>query len=367
MFIGKSCIFLYVFSFTYTAVSRTEIATTADVSADANSPRNRDVPSGSDVNIRSDAPKGINKPSSTDIITIPNTQVSTDAPGSTHVTTRSVAPASEDAFSNTDVSTSDDAPTNKNAPGSTYVSTSVTVKPTAMATTAVPTTCEVFKATSTTPITVPIVRDCSDILEQGYTEINYGIYRIQPSGDSESFQVVCDLKTNGHEWIVFQRRFDGCQNFYLPWEDYKNGFGSLTGEHWLGLEKLHSLTTNGVWQLRVDMEDFSGNTVYAEYSKFAIGDESTYYKLSIGEYSGNAGDSLTYHANMAFSTYDKNHDISGMNCAERWQGAYWYSNCYHSNLNGRYLGSPVEDLTAMMWNGWKWEVLKKSEMKIRRV
>ena len=60
--------------------------------------------------------------------------------------------------------------------------------------------------------------------------------------------------------------------------------------------------------------------------------------------------------------------ISGKtDCAERYQGAYWYSSCYHSNLNGRYVGSPVEDHTAMMWFGWKREMLEKSEMKIRRV
>ena len=98
------------------------------------------------------------------------------------------------------------------------------------------------KTTSPTPI----ARHCSDIYDQGFTE-NYGIYCIQPLSDPEPFEVVCDFETSGEQWIVFQRRFDGSVDFYLPWEDFKNGFGSLTGDHWLCLEKLHRLTTNGIW------------------------------------------------------------------------------------------------------------------------
>ena len=29
------------------------------------------------------------------------------------------------------------------------------------------------------------------------------------------------------------------------WTDYKEGFGDLSGEFWLGLSKVHRLTSNG--------------------------------------------------------------------------------------------------------------------------
>ena len=34
-------------------------------------------------------------------------------------------------------------------------------------------------------------------------------------------------------------------NFFRGWDDYKYGFGNLTGEYWIGNENLHFLTNQG--------------------------------------------------------------------------------------------------------------------------
>ena len=44
--------------------------------------------------------------------------------------------------------------------------------------------------------------------------------------------------------------------------------------------------------LRVDLKDFEGNVAYAEYTTFKMADEATKYQVSIGGYSGTAGDSM---------------------------------------------------------------------------
>jgi ficolin len=63
--------------------------------------------------------------------------------------------------------------------------------------------------------------------------------------------------------------------------------------------------------------------------------------LRVSGYHGEAGyDSLTYHNGQAFSTYDKDQDISNKNCAVAYNGAWWYKNCHHSNLNGYNFGFP---------------------------
>ena len=85
---------------------------------------------------------------------------------------------------------------------------------------------------------------------------------------------------------MFQKRLDGSVDFYRGWADYKNGFGKPNGEFWLGLDQINRLTKSENNMLRVDLEDWEGETRYAEYDSFAIPDEASKYKLSLGSYSG---------------------------------------------------------------------------------
>ena len=86
---------------------------------------------------------------------------------------------------------------------------------------------------------------------------------------------------------MFQKRLDGSVDFFHYWNDYKHGFGNLNGEFWLGLDKIHRLTSDNNSMLRVDLEDFEGNTAYAKYSMFGLMSENDKYKLTLGWYSGN--------------------------------------------------------------------------------
>ena len=102
----------------------------------------------------------------------------------------------------------------------------------------------------------------------------------------------CDQETNGGGWIVFQRRKNGSVNFFRGWKAYKNGFGNLTREFWLGNENIHQLLQkNHEYELRVDLGD-RYDTAYAKYDNFWVGPESDGYRLTAKEYSGSAGDLL---------------------------------------------------------------------------
>jgi hypothetical protein len=72
---------------------------------------------------------------------------------------------------------------------------------------------------------------------------------------------------------------------------------------------------------------------------------------------------------MKFTTYDRDNDrdSGGSNCAVTWQGAWWYYNCHHSNLNGLYLKAGARSGKGTNWQKWKNNLMsmKTTEMKIR--
>ena len=82
------------------------------------------------------------------------------------------------------------------------------------------------------------------------------------------------------------------------WDSYKTGFGNLTTEFWLGNDLISLLTKHKKFYLHIYLNDFEGEHRYAEYSDFQLGDEEEKYVLNIGNYSGDAGDALTYHNGM---------------------------------------------------------------------
>uniref|UniRef100_A0A1X7UMX8 Fibrinogen C-terminal domain-containing protein n=1 Tax=Amphimedon queenslandica TaxID=400682 RepID=A0A1X7UMX8_AMPQE len=208
--------------------------------------------------------------------------------------------------------------------------------------------------------------DCKAWKELGIKQ--NGVYPIKPD-NGPAFQVYCDMETDGGGWTVFQRRQDGSVDFYRNWTDYENGFGDLTGEFWLGLSKIRHLTKEGSNTLRVDLGDFEGNTAYANYSTFSVSNGSTEYILTVGGYSGTAGDSLSsYHNGRRFSTKDNDNDFRSRNCAQVYTGAWWYNDCAYANLNGHYFNTAARNHQGIIWRHWKgYDVsLKFSEMKTRR-
>ena len=207
--------------------------------------------------------------------------------------------------------------------------------------------------------------NCKDALTQGQTAS--GVYTIQPD-DQPAFQAYCDMETDGGGWTVFQRRMDGSVDFYRYWTDYQQGFGNLSGEFWLGLDKIHRLTSTAT-QLRVDMQDFEGNSAYAQYTTFTVGNSASKYILTVSGYSGTAGDDLAYHNGQRFSTRDQENDAAGYNCAQTYKGGWWYNACHNSNLNGLYHGRSQSSIAdGVIWftlSGNDYS-LKFTEMKLRQ-
>lgn len=142
---------------------------------------------------------------------------------------------------------------------------------------------------------------------------------------------VIKIVNQNADWTVIQRRQDGSEDFDRTWNEYKEGFGNAHGEFFIGLDNLYEMTSEGDPQeLLIILEDFEHQSRYAKYDKFKVGSEDDKYFIEeLGEYSGDAGDSLSYHKGRKFSTKDQDNDNNPTaNCAKDYKGGWWFDNCY---------------------------------------
>merc|ERR1719376_31648 len=226
---------------------------------------------------------------------------------------------------------------------------------------------------------VSMIKDC-DYIKKKNKSAGSGIYTIRPlKNDTTEMEVYCDMEGE-HGWIVMQRRFDGNVSFARTWEEYSNGFGSKSGEHWLGLRQMYEILRGRDYILRVEVEKFEIRYShkykpyegYSEYTTFYLGPESENFTLTLDGYSGNAGDAFIVDnstmesesswkmnvdsvgtrtaQNMQFSTLDRQNDMKERNfwagsCSEvNGNGGWWFNGkddlddrCAYSCLNGQYM------------------------------
>ncbi|XP_062568909.1 fibroleukin-like [Saccostrea cucullata] len=215
--------------------------------------------------------------------------------------------------------------------------------------------------------------DCKDLHKNGHT--NSGVYEIYPDGTNTSpIRVFCDMDTKGGGWTVIQKRVDGSQSFDKDWEAYKNGFGTLDRDVWIGNDIIHQLTKGNHSSLYVSITPQDGTSLYELYDKFAISDETEKYKLFLeGPATGTLGDSMLntgYRSRdlsgMYFSTPDRDNDQWIGSCAAYFdcRGGWWFNSCYLAFLNGPW--------SSNRWD-WPWyptitsgTSVKETLMMIRR-
>lgn len=160
-----------------------------------------------------------------------------------------------------------------------------------------------------------------------------------------AFDVYCD-----EDWIVVQRRKDYSVHFNRTWQDYKDGFGDLSGEFWIGNDKLHLLTKSPT-VLWVELQNDGGKEAFAMYDLFQVDSSAKKYQLKVDNYAGTAGDALR-SLNVALFSTDlvDNDDDDLLFCVRTYNSAWWYNKCHTDeeisvDLNRAYA-------SGILWRGW---------------
>uniref|UniRef100_A0A672RKQ2 Tenascin-like n=1 Tax=Sinocyclocheilus grahami TaxID=75366 RepID=A0A672RKQ2_SINGR len=162
-------------------------------------------------------------------------------------------------------------------------------------------------------------KDCSEALMNG--ETSSGPYTIYISGDEKQpVRVYCDMSTDGGGWMKNSNKIEIKLNQFFF-------FGG-------------------------------GDNNLKQYYTYSCNIVSLCLSL---------GDSLSYHQNRPFSTYNNDNDIAVTNCALSYKGAFWYKNCHRVNLMGKYGDSSHSK--GINWFHWKGHEhsIPFAEMKIRPV
>ncbi|KAL3876668.1 hypothetical protein ACJMK2_034473 [Sinanodonta woodiana] len=216
-----------------------------------------------------------------------------------------------------------------------------------------------------------MLHDCSEISK--FHNTGSGIYTIFLGNTKIS--VFCNMDINTTGWTVIQRRKDGSVNFEnRTYMEYSNGFGNLSGEFWIGNDKLHQMTKKTDYMLRIDLETWDGSKWYALYNSFGVGSAEDGYKLNVSGYSGTAEDSLLgfFTSNgVRFSAIDRDNDgnMYGSCATTTRRGGWWYGkHCGMASLNGIYYNEPFsKGCSGIVWYALRMscESMKFSEMKIR--
>ena len=217
-----------------------------------------------------------------------------------------------------------------------------------------------------------MISDCEDYLLNGFN--TSGVYPIRIP-DGKIVNVYCDMESDGGGWTLFQRRVDGSTNFTRNWNDYKDGFGNVNSEFWLGNDKIYQLSNSKNYSMRVDLWDWGNGTAFAQYQTFRIDNENENFRLTVDGYSGTAGDSLNnYHNQSDFSTPDSDNDRWFGECAVKDKAGWWFNDCSYASLNsvyyhgGKHAIAPDGLIDGILWYHWKQDYtysLRKTEMKIR--
>ncbi|XP_046361041.1 fibroleukin-like [Haliotis rufescens] len=182
-----------------------------------------------------------------------------------------------------------------------------------------------------------LMQDCTEGNLYSYYANQDANFLCHPNGAPGPIEVHCLMMYGGRTLIMTQT--SGNENFTRTWEEYKMGFGSLSGDHWLGNDNVHYITSGRrqylVIELRTPGADHFNQLAQRIYEDFRVGPEVDDYKMIFSsnypniEWVQHPAESLV--SDTPFSTPDVDH--SG--AAGVTKSGFWFTNPPECNPTGR--------------------------------
>eukprot|EP00117_Sycon_ciliatum_P010349 scpid80395/ scgid12279/ Ryncolin-4 len=162
------------------------------------------------------------------------------------------------------------------------------------------------------------------------------IYQVTPG---KQILASCNMTVDGGGWMVVQRRSNGQVHFHnRTWQEYKHGFGSVTGEFWIGNHNLHLITNSrpgSFFEMRIDAVhvDFPEEHMFIEFDRVRVASEADRYSLSASRHTASLG-TLAKNMFLRFTGAASAGFTVHPDC-----GGWWMRSCadrYTGNANGVY-------------------------------
>ena len=112
-----------------------------------------------------------------------------------------------------------------------------------------------------------------------------------------------------------------------------------------------------------DLDSVNGDSGFALYKTFQVGNENNKYNLSLNNYqTSNIGNAMQGNDLMAFTTSDQDNDKDpDTNCGDDRSAGWWFRDCSLSCLTGFH-----ESASDFSWKTWSSnDHITRAEMKIR--
>jgi len=167
--------------------------------------------------------------------------------------------------------------------------------------------------------------------------------------------------------VLMMKKIDNSNSFDRTWDEFKAGFGNtISGNYWLGNDRIHQLTKDGGYMLLVDIKSKKGfgplARFWSDYARFIVGSEATNYQVLIDGGYGKAGDPIGDINGTQFTTNDRDNDGNPTgNCAVAHSGGFWYNSNDCASCSLTAAGSSFNCMTLPE----RKRPLDKSQMRLR--